>query len=188
MPHKPIVCLCATPLVSKPQLGPEVRACVRVCVCVCVCVYVCVYTFVCFDLTVMDAEILNTLVNVSLTYHLSLADAETGQSPIASPFETQSTTIWVRATDDTTSNPVCYSVGVFDLIVEPIPDFSPTTLITIADDEIVDGLTQFNLNSYIPEITLGNPDLTVSFHLTINDFLLYQQKLNYHDCYLKNDL
>ena len=122
-----------------------------------------------FDLTVMDAEILNTLVNVSLTYHLSLADAETGQSPIASPFETQSTTIWVRATDDTTSNPVCYSVGVFDLIVEPIPDFSPTTLITIADDEIVDGLTQFNLNSYIPEITLGNPDLTVSFHLTIND-------------------
>ena len=122
-----------------------------------------------FDLTDMDAEILNTLVNVSLTYHLSLADAETGQSPIASPFETQSTTIWVRATDDTTSNPVCYSVGVFDLIVEPIPDFSPKTLITSADDEIVDGLTQFNLNSYIPEITLGNPDLTVSFHLTVND-------------------
>ncbi|MDB3977349.1 T9SS type A sorting domain-containing protein [Flavobacteriaceae bacterium] len=122
-----------------------------------------------FDLTDMDAEILNTLVNVSLTYHLSLADAETGQSPIASPFETQSTTIWVRATDDTTSNPVCYSVGVFDLIVEPIPDFSPTTLITIADDEIVDGITQFNLNSYIPEITLGNPDLTVTFHLTGSD-------------------
>jgi hypothetical protein len=122
-----------------------------------------------FVLTDMDAEILNTLVNVSITYHLSLADAETGQSPIASPFETQSTTIWVRATDDTTSNPVCYSVGVFDLIVEPTPDFSPITLITSADDEIVDGLTQFDLNSYIPEITLGNPDLTVSFHLTEND-------------------
>jgi hypothetical protein len=122
-----------------------------------------------FVLTIMDAEILNTLVNVSLTYHLSLADAESGQSPIASPFETQSTTIWVRATDDTTSNPVCYSVGVFDLIVEPIPDFFPIPEITSADDEVLDGFTEFDLNSYIPEITLGNPDLTVTFHTTFDN-------------------
>jgi len=124
-----------------------------------------------FDLTSKDAEILNSLENVTLTYHLSLADAETDLNPIASPssFETQSTTIWVRATDDTTSNPVCYSVGQFNLVVEPTPLFFPIPLITSADDEIVDGITEFDLNSYIPEITLGNPDLTVSFHLTEND-------------------
>jgi hypothetical protein len=124
-----------------------------------------------FDLTSKDAEILNSLENVTLTYHLSLADAESGTSPVASPFETQSTAIWVRATDDTTSNPVCYSVGVFNLNVEPTPDFFPIPLITSADDEIVDGLTEFDLNSYIPEITLGNPDLTVTFHETLSDAL-----------------
>ena len=124
-----------------------------------------------FDLTTKDQEILNTLVDVTLTFHLSLADAESGTSPVGSPFETQSTTMWVRAIDDTTSNPVCYSVGVFDLIVEPTPDFSPTTLITSADDEVLDGITQFDLNSYIPEITLGNPDLTVTFHETLSDAL-----------------
>ena len=117
-----------------------------------------------FDLTTKDQEILNTLVDVTLTFHLSLADAESGTSPVGSPFETQSTTMWVRAIDDTTSNPVCYSVGVFDLIVEPTPDFSPIPAITSADDEILDGFTEFDLNSYIPEITLGNPDLTVTFH------------------------
>ena len=124
-----------------------------------------------FDLTSKDAEILNSLENVTLTYHLSLADAESGTSPVASPFETQSTAIWVRATDDTTSNPVCYSVGVFNLNVEPTPDFFPIPLITSADGEIVDGLTEFDLNSYIPEITLGNPDLTVTFHETLSDAL-----------------
>ena len=126
-----------------------------------------------FDLTSKDQEILNTLVDVTLSYHLSLADAESGSSPIPIPTTYQNLSnpqaIWIRAIDDTTSNPVCYSVGVFDLIVEPTPDFSPTTLITSADDEVLDGLTQFDLNSYIPEITLGNPDLTVTFHLTGSD-------------------
>ena len=121
-----------------------------------------------FDLTSKDQEILNTLVDVTLSYHLSLADAESGSSPIPIPTTYQNLSnpqaIWIRAIDDTTSNPVCYSVGVFDLIVEPTPDFSPIPAITSADDEVLDGLTEFDLNSYIPEITLGNPDLTVTFH------------------------
>ncbi|MDC0096798.1 choice-of-anchor J domain-containing protein [bacterium] len=126
-----------------------------------------------FDLTSKDQEILNTLVDVTLSYHLSLADAESGSSPIPIPTTYQNLSnpqaIWIRAIDDTTSNPVCYSVGVFDLIVEPTPDFSPIPAITSADDEVLDGITQFDLNSYIPEITFGNPDLTVTFHLTGSD-------------------
>ena len=126
-----------------------------------------------FDLTSKDAEILNTLVDVTLSYHLSLADAESGSSPIPIPTTYQNLSnpqaIWIRAIDDTTSNPVCYSVGVFDLFVEPTPDFFPIPEITSADDEVLDGFTEFDLNSYIPEITLGNPDLTVTFHETFDN-------------------
>ena len=39
-----------------------------------------------FDLTAKDAEILNNLVDVTLTYHLSLADADSGSKPYCITF------------------------------------------------------------------------------------------------------
>ena len=64
------------------------------------------------------------------------------QSPIASPFETQSTTIWVRATDDTTSNPVCYSVGSLNLYVLDLTITASATEVCVGEsvDLSVEGL------------------------------------------------
>ena len=111
-----------------------------------------------FDLTAKDAEILNNLVDVTLTYHLSLADADSGSSPIASPFETQSTTIWVRATDDTTSNPVCYSVGSLNLYVLDLTITASATEVCVGEsvDLSVEGLGLSGFNTHSHSFTDGN--------------------------------
>ncbi len=125
-----------------------------------------------FDLTSKDDEILNSLVDVTLSYHESFADAEAGLFPItpATAYVSPSATIWVRAVNyedgDISNDVLCVTIGQFDLILGETPAFNVIPEIEACDDEIADGITEFDLNSYNEIITGGNPDVTVTYHAT----------------------
>ena len=125
-----------------------------------------------FDLTSKDDEILNSLVDVTLSYHESFADAEAGLFPItpATAYVSPSATIWVRAVNyedgDISNAALCVTIGQFDLILGETPAFNVIPEIAACDDEIADGITEFDLNSYNEIITGGNPDVTVTYHAT----------------------
>ncbi|WP_298762074.1 hypothetical protein, partial [uncultured Psychroserpens sp.] len=75
-----------------------------------------------FDLTTKDAEILGSQTDVTLTYHVTLADAQTGNNPIANVGNYTNTsnpqTIYVHLVSDINS---CVDTGEFELRVELPP-------------------------------------------------------------------
>ncbi|PNQ73414.1 hypothetical protein C1T31_07845 [Hanstruepera neustonica] len=93
-----------------------------------------------FDLTLNEGLMLNDF-DETVTYHESMADAESGENPISN--ETAYTniatpqTIYVRVTNTGDPNNAsddgtgCYTIITFDLIVNPIPMFTPDDLYTI---------------------------------------------------------
>ena len=66
-----------------------------------------------FELDSNTASIIGTQTDVSVTYHFSSADAETGDAPLASPYEnvTNPQTIYVRIVN--TDHPDCYTTDSF---------------------------------------------------------------------------
>ena len=58
----------------------------------------------------------------------------------------------------------------FDLIIDTVPIYTPVPLFEICDDNTRDGFTEFELDLQItPIITAGDPNLTVTYHLTEAD-------------------
>ena len=82
-----------------------------------------------FDLEQNTAVMLATLNpdDFTVTYHITLQDAETGEDPITSPYEnaTLPQTIFARIVYDVTG---CYGTREFNLIINPTPQY------TITDD------------------------------------------------------
>ncbi len=74
-----------------------------------------------FDLTSKEDEIQNTLVDISYTYHNSLADANNGTPFIANPtaYVSGGELIWVRAENIAG----CFTVGTFNLVIDLVPEF-----------------------------------------------------------------
>ncbi|QNJ97850.1 T9SS type B sorting domain-containing protein [Constantimarinum furrinae] len=119
-----------------------------------------------FDLTSKDSEILNILVNVTLTYHTSQADALGGTNAIANPtnYVSGGELIWVRAENSAG----CVTVGSFGLILGDIPMFVEVDEFEQCDND-GDGLEDFDLNSQNATIVGGNLNLSVSYHPTLGD-------------------
>ncbi|QNJ98117.1 T9SS type B sorting domain-containing protein [Constantimarinum furrinae] len=119
-----------------------------------------------FDLTSKDSEILNILVNVTLTYHTSQADALGGTNAIANPtnYVSGGELIWVRAENSAG----CVTVGSFGLILGDIPMFVEVDEFEQCDNDS-DGLEDFDLNSQNATIVGGNLNLSVSYHPTLGD-------------------
>ena len=116
-----------------------------------------------FDLTTKDAEILNILVNVTLTYHLSEPEATAGINAIATPaaYPSGGEVIWVRGENVAG----CFTVGSFGLILGDVPVFVEVPVFEQCDND-GDGVEDFDLNSQNATIVNGNLDLTVSYHPT----------------------
>ncbi|WP_151894503.1 CARDB domain-containing protein, partial [Patiriisocius marinistellae] len=95
-----------------------------------------------FDLTSKDAEILNTLVDVDLSYHESELDAQNNTAPIvpADAYVSSNTVVWVRAVNYENGDPngaeLCTTVGSFNLVLGQVPVFNVLPEITACDDEI----------------------------------------------------
>nr|MDS1299828.1 hypothetical protein [Aequorivita sp. S2608] len=107
-----------------------------------------------------------------LTYHLTEAEAISGNAPIADPEaytnETNPQTIWVRlATNDTD----CFKVGSFELVVKSgLPIVDPEPLVQCDDlGEPFDGVTTFDLTQKNGEITDGVLTQGVSYFVNAED-------------------
>jgi gliding motility-associated-like protein len=121
-----------------------------------------------FDLEVQTPLILGTQdpVTFTVTYHLTQEDADTGDSPLASPYTSTSQTIFVRVEE--AGLPACYATTEFDLIVDPIPLITALTPLEECDND-TDGLTVFTLTDKDTEALNGQTGLSVSYYLTQSD-------------------
>ncbi|MFT7071885.1 MAG: hypothetical protein ACJAX3_000859, partial [Patiriisocius sp.] len=128
-----------------------------------------------FDLTTKEEEILNTLVDVTLTYHETQFEADAGFPEIipATAYPSGNAVVWVRAVNyqdgDTSNPPLCVAVASFNLILGQSPLFTSLAEITTCDDGLADGISEFDLNSNNAVITGGNMGLTVTYYASLSD-------------------
>ena len=127
--------------------------------------------FALFDLDSKTLEILNGEPDVTITYHETMADADSGVNPLASPYaniveDTQ--TIYVRAENDLTG---CYRVVLLDLVVFPSPEVPLDIADYIICDDDSDGFAQFDLTS-MDAMILGTQlpaDFILTYHVIQGD-------------------
>ncbi len=119
-----------------------------------------------FDLTQKDNEITGGDSGLVVSYHLSLANAETGTDALAIPYANTSNpqTIFVRVVETATG---CYATTTLDLIVLETPSPITPAPITLCGDS--NGEAQFDLDSLIPEILGGATGIVISFHESQED-------------------
>lgn len=129
--------------------------------------------FATFDLTDSNLEALDgqSPLDYEVTYYETQAAADAGTPAIADPANYENTSnpqeIFVRVTVD--SDASCYLTESFMIeATTSAPIFDPSPLVACDTDN--DGFyTLFDLTQKDDEITGGNPDVTVSYHLTQSD-------------------
>ncbi len=128
-----------------------------------------------FDLTTKDAEILGTQdpANFTLTYHVTQADADSGNNPIINVGSytnlSNPQTIYVRLVSNGNG---CVTTGSFIIRVELPPTAVQPTPLELCDDlgeSPGDEITEFDLTVKDNEITGGNPSWAVSYYETQAD-------------------
>jgi len=131
-----------------------------------------------FDLTQNEAAMMNAF-NETVTYHTTIADAESGNNPIPDPTmypnESPTQTIYVRVTK--TGDPAdpadlgtgCYTIITFDIIVNPLPDTPASVEDIIACDDPFDGVYTFDLTQRELDILDGQSttDFNVTYYTTL---------------------
>ena len=129
-----------------------------------------------FDLTTKDAEILNILVNVTLSYHNTQVDADMNLNPIATPgaYPSGGEVIWVRAENSAG----CYTVGSFALLLGTVPVYVEVLEFSLCDND-GDGFEDYDLNTQNVTIVDGDLNLSVSYHPTQMDADLNSNPLGY---------
>ncbi|MEB3344447.1 T9SS type B sorting domain-containing protein [Aquimarina gracilis] len=121
-----------------------------------------------FILNTKDNEILNGLdpSNHTITYHISETDANNGASSIDKNLAFNNTTnpqtIFARIEDQ--NSPFCVSTTSFDLQVNLLPEANTSSLSQCdAYLDTNDGITLFNLNEAIDQITGNTPNRSIQF-------------------------
>ncbi len=119
-----------------------------------------------FDLTLQNA-LINTQAGMSISYHISQDDADTGNAPITSPFESGNTTIFARVENDLNTN--CIDTSSFDLEVYesafPLDAMSIPNLGMCDDNSVgtdTNGFVIFDLTQKETEILNGQSSLDFS--------------------------
>jgi gliding motility-associated-like protein len=121
-----------------------------------------------FDLTIKDVEASNGQANIAVAYYASQTDADTGTGALTSPYQNTVSpqTIYVGLTNTFTG---CVTTTSFILKVNPLPTLIDPTPLQVCDDNVGDGFTPIDLTLRDTEITGGNPQYTVSYHLSQSD-------------------
>ena len=123
-----------------------------------------------FNLTTKDSEIIGSHTNVTLTYHISEADALTGNNPISNTGNYTNSInpqiIYVRLEND---NSDCFDTGSFEISVSLPPEAIQPTPLEICDDEVADGITLFDLTIKNDEITGGEASWSVNYYETLEN-------------------
>ena len=133
-----------------------------------------------FDLTNTIAEVLNGQTGFTVTMHATLANAQSGATPLSLPLFTNTVpnqqTVYFRVIE-TNSTTGCYSTTQVLLTVDPSPVIPVLSALELCEDPtdpntlnpMADGIEEFDLTSHEPLITGGNPDLVVSYYTTQAD-------------------
>ncbi len=123
-------------------------------------------------LTDFDSEVIGTqdpaLFDVS--YHESLAEAQTNTNPLSSPYYNSSPfnyQIFVRLQNNIKTD--CFDTTEFTVNVYATPQALNANLIQCDEDGTNDGLTTFNLSEANAALSGANPDRTIKFYLTFDN-------------------
>lgn len=149
-----------------------------------------------FDLSSKNDEILDgqSISDFNIFYYTSLPDAENRTGELTNlyyneiPFNEQ---VFVRIEDATNQN--CRSFTTLNLIVNPVPDAFDYTILQCDEDDVVDGLTLFNLNEANADLTGNTSGMSTKFYIdssrtmevsgdsfpnTINPQIIYVEVIN----------
>jgi len=121
------------------------------------------------DLNVKDEEITNGDNNLSVTYHSSLEEAETGINPLIVPYVNTSAneTLYASVFNIETG---CINTTSLELEINNQPEINTDNLLYIdACDQDHDGNALFDLNSVIPLAIEDTAGYIISFYETLED-------------------
>lgn len=122
-----------------------------------------------FDLTQNDQSILAGQTGVTLSYHTSQADADSGNNAISDPTiylnVTNPQTIFARVADPLNGD---FDTTTFTLMANPTPTPFTGAMLELCDEDN-DGFAQFSIFDAIPIITEGEPNLQVTFFETFQN-------------------
>ena len=110
--------------------------------------------------------------DIIISYHSSQEDADNGVNSLNSPYTVvDQQTIYVREEIQNNDPDVtgCFITNVnFTLTVESIPEFFQPENPELCDDDY-DGIQTFDLSELDQQVIGGQTDLTISYHLSIED-------------------
>jgi gliding motility-associated-like protein len=110
--------------------------------------------------------------DIIISYHSSQEDADNGVNSLNSPYTVvDQQTIYVREEIQNNDPDVtgCFITNVnFTLTVESIPDFFQPENPELCDDDY-DGIQTFDLSELDQQVIGGQTDLTISYHVSIED-------------------
>ncbi|WP_430412233.1 choice-of-anchor L domain-containing protein [Kordia sp.] len=120
-----------------------------------------------FNLTTKDSEVIDGQANIDVSYHESLADAQSDTDPIASPYTSFPRTIFVRAVNTVTG---CVNTTMsFDLIINENPNIFTPSALEICDDTPFNGFFAIDLTVKNDEIIGTQTGVSVQYYLTQAD-------------------
>lgn len=105
--------------------------------------------------------------NYTITYHPTVADAQNDTSQHPDNYYNQTPfneTIFVRIENN--NNSACFETTSFNIEVNPKPEAFNAYLLQCDEDNVIDGITSFNLNEAIPEITNNAQGVSVFFYIS----------------------
>lgn len=128
-----------------------------------------------FDLQTVEAQLLQNVTEpVVVSYHLFEQDAETGEYPLSSLYQSNSASIVVYVRVKNTAND-CYAVTSFKLIINPKPTVAP--IVTDISERSLNncyitkkGKGYFKLDEIYGQVVLDeNTDYSLSYYNTLTD-------------------
>ncbi|MCW5520982.1 hypothetical protein J1N09_14120, partial [Aureitalea sp. L0-47] len=102
----------------------------------------------------------------SVSYHPTQGDADANTNAHPNPYDATapSETIYVRVENNAT--PACYATDSFVVDIFEVPPVIIPTPLEVCDEIPNDGFAEFDLTSKDAEITGGNPNASVTYHLS----------------------
>jgi len=124
-----------------------------------------------FDLTSIIDDVLDGLTGVTITFHETIGDAQTGDNPIADPDNYQNVVagfqeIYIRIVDDVTGCFVIVPVELHSNIT--LTGFS-NDVFFVCDDASEDGVADFDLNDIELDLVNDYDDFEITFYETLDD-------------------
>ncbi|SFZ93982.1 gliding motility-associated C-terminal domain-containing protein [Flaviramulus basaltis] len=121
-----------------------------------------------FDNAVLGNQ--NASLN-SITYHQTIIDAETNNNPLNFSYYNQTPfqeNIYARIENNLSTN--CFSISeAIEITVNPLPEYTNTSLIQCDEDGLKDNITTFNLLEAENTLNNNSPNRSLKFFNSINE-------------------